>query len=92
MNRSDLVSALADKSGVSKKDADAVLTAFADVAGETLASGEKIQVPGFLTLERVERAARTAFNPRTREPIEVEAGYGVKLSAGAKLKSAVTGK
>lgn len=92
MNRSDLVSALADKSGVSKKDADAVLAAFADVAGETLSSGEKIQVPGFITLERVERAARTARNPRTGEPIDIAAGHGVKLTAGAKLKSTVTGK
>lgn len=91
MNRTDLVSALADRSGVAKKDADAVLSAFQELAGETLASGEKIQLPGFLTLERVERAARTARNPRTGEPVEVAAGHGVKVSAGTKLKAAVTG-
>ena len=93
MNRSELVAALADRAGVTRKDADAVLSALAEVAGEVVAKGdEKITVPGFLTFERTHRSARTARNPQTGEPINIPAGFGVKVSAGSKLKEAAKGK
>ncbi|MDF3303251.1 HU family DNA-binding protein [Streptomyces tropicalis] len=93
MNRSELVAALADRAEVPRKDADAVLAALAEVAGEVVAKGdEKITVPGFLTFERTHRSARTARNPQTGEPIDIPSGFGVKVSAGSKLKEAAKGK
>lgn len=93
MNRSELVAALAERADVTRKDADAVLSALADVVGEIVAKGdEKVSIPGFLTFERTHRAARTARNPQTGDPIDIPAGYGVKVSAGTKLKAAASGK
>lgn len=93
MNRSELVAALAERAEVTRKDADAVLVALADVVGEVVSKGdEKITIPGFLAFERTHRAARTARNPQTGEPIEIPAGYSVKVSAGSKLKEAAKGK
>ncbi|MFE0093615.1 HU family DNA-binding protein, partial [Streptomyces sp. NPDC059015] len=93
MNRSELVAALADRAEVTRKDADAVLAAFAEVVGEIVAKGdEKVTIPGFLTFERTHRAARTARNPQTGDPIQIPAGYSVKVSAGSKLKEAAKGK
>jgi DNA-binding protein HU-beta len=93
MNRSELVAALADRAEVTRKDADAVLAAFADVVGDIVSKGdEKVTIPGFLTFERTHRAARTARNPQTGEPIQIPAGYSVKVSAGSKLKEAAKGK
>ncbi|RSM87098.1 integration host factor [Streptomyces sp. WAC 01325] len=89
MNRSELVGALAERAGVSRKDADAVLVALAEVTGEVVAKGEeKVTIPGFLTFERTHRAARTARNPQTGDPMQIPAGYSVKVSAGSKLKEA----
>ena len=93
MNRSELVAATAERAEVTRKDADAVLAALAEVTGEVIAKGdEKIAIPGFLTFERTHRAARTARNPQTGQPIEIPAGYSVKVSAGSKLKEAAKGK
>ena len=65
MNKADLVAAMAEKAGVSKKDAEASLKAFTDVVAEELKKGEKIQLVGFGTFEVSERAARTGRNPQT---------------------------
>ncbi|MEH3034364.1 MAG: HU family DNA-binding protein [Aeromicrobium erythreum] len=88
MTRSDLVSALAEKAGTSKSDADAVLSAFGDVLIDAVGKGEKVSISGILSVERVERAARTGRNPATGETINIPAGYGVKVSAGSRLKAA----
>ncbi|MDF1706071.1 MAG: HU family DNA-binding protein [Aeromicrobium sp.] len=88
MSRSDLVAALAEKSGTTKTVADSVLSSFTDVLLEAVAAGDKVSIPGILSVERVERAARTGRNPSTGETIEIPAGYGVKVSAGSKLKAA----
>ena len=89
MNRSELVAALSERAEVTRKDTDAVLAAFADVIGEVVSKGdEKVTIPGFLSFERTLRAARTARNPQTGDPIEVPAGYSVKVTAGSKLKEA----
>jgi DNA-binding protein HU-beta len=88
ISRSDLVSALAEKAGTSKTDADSVLSALADTLLDAVGKGEKVSIPGILSVERVERAARTGRNPATGETIEIPAGYGVKVSAGSKLKAA----
>lgn len=88
ITRSDLVSALAEKAGTSKTDADSVLSAFADVLVDAVAKGEKVSIPGILSVEKVARAARTGRNPATGETIEIPAGHGVKVSAGSRLKAA----
>lgn len=88
ISRSDLVSALAEQAGTSKTDADSVLSALADTLLDAVSKGEKVSIPGILSVERVERAARTGRNPATGETIEIPAGYGVKVSAGSKLKAA----
>ncbi|KOU36452.1 HU family DNA-binding protein [Streptomyces sp. WM6378] len=88
MNRSGVVATLADRAEVTRKDADAVLAALA----ETVAKGdEKVTIPGFLTFERTHRAARTARHPQAGDPINIPAGYSVKVSAGSKLKEAAKG-
>ena len=73
MNRSDLASTIAQRTGVSVKDATAVLAGLNDVIIEAVGRGDKIQLPGLLTIERVERAARTGRNPQTGAEIEIPA-------------------
>ena len=90
LNKSELVSAIAEKSGLKKADAENALNAFQEVLVESLAKGEAVKVTGLLSVECVERAARTGRNPRTGEEIQIPAGFGVKISAGSLLKKAVT--
>ncbi|MFG3492813.1 HU family DNA-binding protein [Streptomyces sp. NPDC047972] len=93
MNRSELTAALADRAEVTREDADALLTALAETVGDVVAKGdEKVTIPGFLTFERTHRAARTARNPQTGDPIDIPAGFSVKISAGSKLKEAAKGR
>ena len=89
MNRTELVSALSSRAGVSNAEADKVLGALQDVLVEQVGKGEKVQITGFLSAERVERAARTGRNPATGAEIQIPAGFGVKLTAGSALKKAV---
>lgn len=88
INRSDLVAALAAKADTSKSDADAILSAFSDVLIDAVSKGERVQIPGILSVERVKRSARTGRNPATGEALHIPAGFGVKVSAGSKLKAA----
>jgi DNA-binding protein HU-beta len=89
MNKSELVDALADKAGVSKTDADAVLKALEDVVTSSVATGgDKITLPGFLTFERTYRKPRTGRNPQTGETLQVPGANAMKVSAGSKLKAA----
>jgi len=88
LSRNDLVAALAAKADTTKSEADAVLSAFSEVLLESVAKGEKVSIPGILSVERVSRAARTGRNPSTGEAIEIPAGFGVKVSAGSRLKAA----
>ncbi|XBH21312.1 HU family DNA-binding protein [Jonesiaceae bacterium BS-20] len=92
LNRSELVSAIAAKSGLTKTDADSALSALQAVLIEQLENGEAVKVTGLLSVERVERKARTGRNPRTGEEIQIPAGFGVKISAGSLLKKAVAVK
>lgn len=88
MNRKEVVSSIAQRSGFAASTVDTVLTELDQVLLEAVGRGEKVQLPGLLTLERVERAARTGRNPRTGEEIEIPAGRGVKVTAGSRLKEA----
>ncbi len=89
INRTDLVAKIAEKAGITKTDADKALNAFGDILIEAVAAGDKVQIPGLLSAERVSRSARTGRNPATGAEIQIPAGYGVKVSAGSKLKAAV---
>ena len=86
MNKADLVAAMAEKAGVSKKDAEASLKAFTDVVAEELKKGEKIQLVGFGTFEVSERAAREGRNPRSGEVMHIAASKAPKFKAGKALK------
>ena len=89
MNKADLVAAMAEKAGVSKKDAEASLKAFTDVVAEELKKGEKIQLVGFGTFEVSERAAREGRNPQTGETVKIAARVVPGFKAGSKLKDAL---
>ena len=89
MNKADLVAAMAEKAGVSKKDAEASLKAFTDVVAEELKKGEKIQLVGFGTFEVSERAARTGRNPQTGKPMKIAASKAPKFKAGKALKDSL---
>ena len=89
MNKADLVTAMAEKAGVSKKDAEASLKAFTDIVAEELKKGEKIQLVGFGTFEVTERAAREGRNPRTGEMMSIAASKAPKFKAGKALKDIV---
>ncbi|MDE7313500.1 MAG: HU family DNA-binding protein [Eubacterium sp.] len=86
MNKAELVSAIADKAELSKKDAEAAIKAFTDVVAEELKKGEKIQLVGFGTFEVSERAARTGRNPQTGEEMTIPASKAPKFKAGKALK------
>jgi DNA-binding protein HU-beta len=89
MNKSDLVDAIADRAGVTKTDADAVLKALEDViTSEVAGKGDKVTLTGFMSFERVYRNPRTGRNPQTGETIQVAGANAMKVSAGSKLKAA----
>ena len=89
MNKTELVAAVAEQAGLSKKDAEAAVKAFTDVVAEALKAGDKIQVVGFGTFEVSERAAREGRNPRTGETMTIEASKTPKFKAGKALKDLV---
>ena len=94
MNRSELVAAVAAKTENSQVAVNGVLESMSRVADakRQISQGEKVSIPGWLAVERTDRAARTGRNPQTGEAIEIPAGHSVKLTAGSKLKAAVAKK
>ncbi|MBX3087194.1 MAG: HU family DNA-binding protein [Cryobacterium sp.] len=90
-NRTDLVAAIAASSGQTQTTVNAVLDSFFDSLSKAVSSGTKVTIPGWLSVERTHRAARTGRNPATGATIQIAAGYGVKVSAGSKLKAAAKG-
>ena len=91
MNKTELVAAVAEQAGLSKKDAEAALKAFSDVVAGALKKGEKVQLVGFGTFEVSERAAREGRNPRTGKSIKIKACKSPKFKAGKALKDLVNG-
>ena len=89
MNKTELVAAMAEKAGLSKKDAEAALKAFTDAVAEELKKGEKIQLVGFGTFEVSERAAREGRNPQTGETMTIAASKAPKFKAGKALKDMI---
>ncbi len=89
MNKTELIAAIVDKSGVAKKDVEKALAAFVDTVAAELKKGEKIQLVGFGTFEVRERAARTGINPQTGAKIEIAASKNPVFKAGKALKDSV---
>ncbi|NMA55681.1 MAG: HU family DNA-binding protein [Firmicutes bacterium] len=89
MNKTGLVSAVAEKTGLTKKDADKAVNALFEVVTETLASGERVQIIGFGTFEVRHRAARKGRNPQTGEVIDIAASKLPAFKAGKALRRAV---
>ena len=89
MNRQDLIAKIADKTDLTKKDADKALSAVLDSITEALKAGDKVQLVGFGTFETRARAARTGKNPQTGAAIEIAAATVPAFKAGKALKDAV---
>ena len=86
MNNAELVTAMADQAGLSKKDAEKALKAFTDVVADELKKGEKVQLVGFGTFEVSERAAREGRNPQSGAVMQIPASKAPKFKAGKALK------
>ena len=89
MNKTELIAAIAEKTELSRKDAEKALKAFTEVVEEELKKGEKIQLVGFGTFEVSERAAREGRNPQTGETMQIAASKSPKFRAGKALKDAI---
>ena len=89
MNKAELVSAVADKSGQSAAAVGSVLAAFEEVVTNTVAGGGKVQLAGFLSFEQAHRAARTGRNPATGAEIQIAAATVPKVKIGKAFKDAV---
>ena len=88
-NKSDLVTKIAQKSHLTKAQAEAAVNAFQDVFVEAMKSGEGLKLTGLFSAERVKRAARTGLNPRTGAAVEIPASTVPTFKAGKALKDAV---
>jgi len=89
VNKSELITSMAEKSKLTKKDAEAALKAFIETVEETLEKGDKVQLIGFGTFETRERAAREGRNPRTKEVINIPASTVPVFKAGKEFKDRV---
>ena len=89
MNKTELVAAMAEQAGVSKKDAEKTLKAFTDVVADELKKGGKVQLVGFGTFEVSERAAREGRNPQTGKTMKIAASKAPKFKAGKALKDSL---
>ena len=89
MNKTELIAAAAEKTGMTKKDTEKVLNAALEAIAAALAQNDKVQVSGFGIFEVKEREARTGRNPRTGEPMEIAASKNPAFKASKTLKDAI---
>lgn len=89
MTKAEMISAVSEKAGVSKVDADKVFAALLEVMTEELKKGEKVKLPEFGGFEVKTRAARKGINLRTKETIEIPASKTVGFKASKALKEAL---
>ncbi len=92
MNKSELVAALAKKTGASKKASEASLNAIVEIISTSLKKGEKVQLIGFGSFETRKRAARKGRNPQTGKEIKIPAAKSPVFKAGKALKETVNKK
>ena len=91
MNKNELISAVAEATGISKKDTAAVIGATLDKIAEAMVAGDKVQLIGFGTFETRKRGERTGKNPRTGEEVKIAACKAPAFKAGKALKDSVNG-
>lgn len=89
MTKGELITAIAEKTDLTKKDTDVILSAFFDTVKDVMSRGEKIQLIGFGTFEVVERAERVGRNPHTGEELVIPASKSPKLKFGKAMKDAI---
>lgn len=89
MNKTELVSVIAEKTGLTKDASKGALDAFIEAVTATLAEGEQVALPGFGTFKVSERAERQGRNPQTGETIQIAASKSARFTAGKALKEAV---
>ena len=89
MTKAELISAIAEKAELTKKDSGKALDAFTEIVTATIAKGDKVQLVGFGTFESRKRAARTGVNPQTKKKIKIKATQVPAFKAGKALKEAV---
>ena len=89
MNKTELIAAVAEKSGLSKKDSEKAVSAVLDSITAALVAGDKVQLVGFGTFDVKERAARVGRNPKTKEEIQIPASRVASFKVGKALKDAV---
>ncbi len=89
MNKTELIAAAAEKAGITKKDAERVVSAAFDAITAALANGDRVQVSGFGIFEVKHREARTGRNPRTKEAIQIPATKTPVFKASKALKDTV---
>lgn len=92
MNKQELTTNIAEKSGLTKKDAGLFLETFMEVIQESVTNDEKVQLVGFGTFEKVHRAERKGRNPKTGEEIQIEASDSVKFKVGKEFKNRINNK
>ena len=90
MNKTELIAAVAEKVGLTKKDAERVINATVETVTETLVKGEKVQLSGFGNFEVKAREARVGRNPRTKETIQIPATKLPAFKASKALKDAIS--
>lgn len=90
MTKAELVKAISDKSGLTKKDSEKALSGVIEAISESLANGESVQLVGFGTFEVRERKARAGINPRTKKKIQIAATTVPAFKAGKALKEKVS--
>ena len=90
MNKTELIAAVAEKTGMTKKDAERAVNAALDTISATLAEGGRVQLSGFGIFEVKEREARTGRNPRTKETIQIPASKAPVFKASSALKATVS--
>ena len=89
MNKAELITAVSEKTGLSKKDSEKAVNAALDTITETLEIDEKVQLVGFGVFDVKERGVRMGRNPKTKEEIEIPASRVPQFKAGKLLKEAV---
>ena len=90
MTKAELIAAVAEKAGLTKKDADRVVAATFETIAQAMANGDKVQVSGFGIFDTKKREARTGLNPRTKETIQIPAATQPVFKAGKALKDLVS--
>ena len=89
MNKTELISAIAAKADLTKKDAEKALRAFEDSVKEALAAGKKVQLVGFGTFDVAQRAERMGRNPQTGKEMKIKASKAPRFKVGKALRDAV---